>query len=203
MATPDQLLERNRTWAKRTQIEQPDLFDHLVQGQAPEVLWIGCADSRVPATQIVDCGPGDLFIHRNVANLVGESDGNGMSVLHYAVEALEVPHIVVCGHYGCGGIRAALQGTEDDVIADWLQPVRTLIQDHAHALDGLDEQTRWDRCCELNVEAQVRRLAHTQVVQRAWERGRSLAIHGWIYQLADGYIQDLDVTIDNPGAVHS
>lgn len=203
MQTPDQLLDQNRDWAARVQAEQPDLFDDLVQGQAPEALWIGCADSRVPATQLLDCGPGDLFVHRNVANLVAESDLNGMSVLRYAVEALEVPHIVVCGHYGCGGIRAALQGTDDDVITHWLRPVRDLIQDHADTLQGLDEQTQWDRCCELNVEAQVHRIAQTPVVQRAWEQGQSLDIHGWIYQLEDGRIQDLEVSVDGPVAVSS
>lgn len=200
MTTPNQLLEQNRDWARRMQTEQPDLFDNLVQGQAPEVLWIGCADSRVPATQVVNAGPGDLFVHRNVANLVVESDPNSMSVLHYAVEALEVPHIIVCGHYGCGGVQAALQGVEDDVLAQWLQPLRDLIQDRADTLDRFEEEARWDRCCELNVEAQVRRLARTPVVQQAWERGQDLVIHGWVYQLEDGQIQNLDVSIDGPAA---
>lgn len=200
MPTPMQLLKQNRDWAQRVQSEQPALFDTLAQGQAPEVLWIGCADSRVPASQVLGCAPGDLFVHRNVANLVDESDPNGMSVLHYAVEALSVPHIVVCGHYGCGGIQAALEGTDGGVLADWLQPVQDLISHNADVLEGLDDRTRWDRCCELNVGAQVHRIARTPVVQEAWARGQDLTIHGWIYQLKDGHVRDLDVSVSGPAA---
>lgn len=176
--------------------DSPELLRELADGQSPDVLWIGCADSRVPATQIVDCAPGDLFVHRNVANLVVESDANGMSVLTYAVEALGVSHIVVCGHYGCGGVQAVLADSAPGVIADWLEPVGDLVREHDGELSGLGEEERWDRCCELNVAAQVRRLANMSVVRGTWEDGRELAIHGWIYQLSDGRIRDLDVTLD-------
>lgn len=196
MSIPQTLLDRNRAWADRVQAASPRLFDDLAEGQSPDVFWIGCADSRVPANQIVDCDPGDLFVHRNVANVVAESDLNGMSVLQYAVEALEVPHIIVCGHYGCGGVRAVLSGETEGVLGRWLQPLHALVGRHAEDLEALDDQVRWDRCCELNVKAQVQRIAQTPLVQRAWERGQDLSVHGWIYQLEDGRIQDLDVRVD-------
>lgn len=190
------LLEQNRTWADRAQERAPELFEALAQGQSPRVLWIGCADSRVPPEQIVDAEPGTLFVHRNVANVVDASDPNGMSVLQYAVESLEVDHIVVCGHYSCGGVRAALFGSTDGALEDWLAPVRALARRRTDELEDLDDQARWDRGCELNVEAQVQRVARTSVVQDAWERGQAFTVHGWIYQLSDGRLQDLDVSVD-------
>lgn len=196
MPTPDELLDRNRTWRARMQSDSPGLLRQLADGQSPDILWIGCADSRVPATQIVNCRPGDLFVHRNVANLMVESDANGMSVLTYAIEALGVSDVVVCGHYGCGGVQAVLADSASGVIADWLEPVEDLLREHDAELSGLGEEERWDRCCELNVVAQVQRLAELPVVQGAWEDGHELAIHGWIYQLSDGRIRDLDVTVD-------
>lgn len=196
MSVPEILLQQNQAWAERVHAESPHLFDDLVEGQSPDVLWIGCADSRVPANQVVDCEPGDLFVHRNVANVVSENDPNGMSVLKYAVDVLRVPHIIVCGHYGCGGVRAVLNDETEGVLGHWLQPLRELVRRHADELSDLDEQARWDRCCELNVEAQVRRIAQTSFVQAAGAEGQALSIHGWIYQLENGCIQDLDVTLD-------
>lgn len=178
------------------QAQFPALFDNLAEGQSPDVLWIGCADSRVPATQIVDCNPGELFVHRNIANLVNESDHNGMSVLQYAVDSLGVSHVIVCGHYGCGGVRAALDNAGEGPLWDWLQPLRTLLNRHADELEGLDDAARWDRGCELNVEAQVQTVARTSPVQRAWKDGEDLRIHGWIYRLENGRIRDLDVSVD-------
>lgn len=196
MSTPSHLLKQNRAWSEHVQAESPTLFSDLAQGQSPDVLWIGCADSRVPASQVVDCEPGDLFVHRNVANLVQESDPNGMSVLQYAVESLEVAHVIVCGHYGCGGVRATLDDAAEGPLRDWLHPLRSHLQQHAGELEGLDASERWDRGCELNVEAQVQNVAHAAPVRRAWEEGRDLAVHGWIYRLEDGRIRDLDVSVD-------
>ena len=178
------------------QAQSPALFEDLAEGQSPDVLWIGCADSRVPATQIVDCGPGALFVHRNVANLIDASDANAMSVLQYAVESLGVSHVIVCGHYGCGGVRAALDDAGDGPLRDWLRPLRDLLEKHTNELEGLNDEARWDRGCELNVEAQVQNIAHTAPVQQAWEEGHDLTVHGWIYQLDDGRIRDLDVRLD-------
>lgn len=178
------------------QSENPGLFDQLAKGQAPDVLWIGCADSRVPPTQIVDGEPGELFVHRNVANVVSESDPNGMSVLQFAVESLEVRHIVICGHYGCGGVQAVLSDETSGSLSDWLEPLHELVTEHESELDGLDEQARWDRACELNVEAQVERIARTAIVQQAWDRGQDLSVHGWIYRLENGRIRDLGVRVD-------
>lgn len=196
MSLPADLLDQNRAWSERVQAASPTLFNDLAEGQSPEVLWIGCADSRVPANQIVDCDPGDLFVHRNVANLVRESDLNGTSVLQYAVRALEVSHVLVCGHYGCGGVRAVLTDSTEGRLGDWLQPLEHLMRRHADELEGLDDRERWDRCCELNVKAQVQNIARTALVQEAWEEGRDLAIHGWIFQLENGRIRDLNVSVD-------
>jgi carbonic anhydrase len=195
MSTLDALREQNRAWRNRVQSETPQLFETLAQGQSPDVLWIGCADSRVPPEQIVDAAPGDLFVHRNVANVIDADDPNGLSVVQYAVDALEVDHIVICGHYGCGGVQAALTGDTTGPLHEWLTPVRTLVSERQEDLAGLSEEEQWNRCCEYNVEAQVRRLAQTSIVQNAWERGQSLALHGWIYQLGTGAIHDLEVSV--------
>lgn len=196
MATPHELLEQNRLWSERVSSTSPELFDTLAEGQSPEILWIGCADSRVPASQIVDCAPGELFVHRNVANLMVPSDPNGLSVLTYAVEELEISHIIVCGHYGCGGVKAVLSGSASGVLEQWLEPIEEIVNDASKAVEVGNDQDRWDRYCELNVEAQVDRLAQMTVVQEAWEDGRDPSIHGWIYRLSDGRIHDLDVSVD-------
>lgn len=194
--SPADLLQQNRAWAARIERERPTLFETLSDGQAPEYLWIGCSDSRVPASQIVDGAPGDLFVHRNIANRVDHTDVNGLSVLQYAVEVLQVAHVIVCGHYGCGGVRAAMDGAPRGSIDHWLSPIEALYRRHADALYGLDEQARWDRLCELNVGEQVDNLADSTVVERAWSRGQSLTIHGWIYRLETGCIHDLGIQID-------
>lgn len=196
MSTPTELLEQNRAWSERIRASNPGLLRELAEGQSPDVLWIGCADSRVPANQIVDCEPGELFVHRNVANVMVESDPNGMSVLTYAVEALGISHIVVCGHYGCGGVQAVLSDSATGVIEEWLDPVATLVKSHSEELSALGGRERWDRCCEMNVELQVERLAEMPVVTAAWEEGQDLSIHGWIYQLSDGQIRDLGIRVD-------
>lgn len=196
MSTPRRLLEQNRAWSERMQATSPALFDDLAQGQSPDVLWIGCADSRVPASQVVDCDPGELFVHRNVANLVNEWDSNGMSVLQYAVNALEVSHVIVCGHHNCGGVRAVLTDSAEGALRDWLRPLQHLLHQHADELEGLDDQERWDRGCELNVKAQVQNIAQADVVRRGWEEDQDLTIHGWIYQLEDGRIRDLGVSVN-------
>lgn len=197
MSTPHRLLEQNQAWRTRKQERSPDIFRALAQGQSPDVLWIGCADSRVPPTQIVDGEAGDLFVHRNVANLVHPSDANGMSVVQYAVDELEVSHIIVCGHTRCGGVQAVLSDATEGWLDDWLQPLRTDLEEvlAPGELDGLDEQDRWDRCCEANVQAQVQKLAQTDTVQQAWARGQTLSVHGWLYELGQGRIRDLDTTL--------
>ncbi len=191
------LLENNRRWAEATESRDPGYFKRLKDLQEPEYLWIGCSDSRVPANQIVDLHPGELFVHRNVANLVVASDLNLLSVLQYAVQALPVRHIIVCGHYNCGGVRAALRRMEMGLIDNWLQPLRHLYADNRDALDSLaTEDERVDRLCELNVVAQTRNVAETTIVQDAWAGGRDLAVHGWIYGLADGRLRDLGCTMN-------
>ena len=192
----DALLDNNRAWAERVRGQDPDFFATLAEGQNPNVCWIGCADSRVPVNQIVDCAPGDLFVHRNVANLIVPTDANGLSVLQYAVDVLRVDHVVVCGHYRCGGVQAALQGQAEGAIGEWLNPLEDLLARHADELDAIEDKTaRWDRGCELNVAAQVRNVAQTATVQKAWQRGEELAIHGWIYGLEDGRIRDLGISV--------
>ncbi|MES3629619.1 MAG: carbonic anhydrase [Longimonas sp.] len=196
---PNELLKRNREWAAR---QEADLFDDLTDGQSPRFLWISCSDSRVPANEIVDCHPGDLFVHRNIANRIDHDDLNGLSVLQYAVEVLQVPHIVVCGHYRCGGVKAAMETTDHGLIDNWLRPIKDCYHRCHSELDALaDEQARWDRLCELNVVDQVEGIARTTVVQKAWQRGQNLTIHGWIYHLSGGLIQNLGVEINSPEQV--
>lgn len=193
MSSPDDLLARNREWADRATEQNPTLFESLAEGQEPEYLWIGCSDSRVPANQIVDCSPGDLFVHRNVANVIDRTDLNGLSVLQYAVDVLQVDHIIICGHYRCGGVRAALETEPHGIVDHWLHPIKDAAQEYADELEGLDDQARWDRLCELNVEAQVRNVARTPIVQEAWDRGQRVSIHGWVYHVDNGRIHDLEV----------
>lgn len=190
------LLANNRHWAERRAAGDPDYFPRLSRQQNPDFLWIGCADSRVPANEIVGMDPGELFVHRNVANLVVASDLNCLSVIQYAVEVLNVEHIIVCGHYGCGGVRAAMQDRQFGLIDNWLQPIRRLCERHAEELEALAEtERRIDRLCELNVLAQARSVASTTIVQNAWHREQPLAVHAWIYGLADGLIRDLGETL--------
>ena len=186
------LFDNNETWVGARTRGDPDYFHRLARQQAPDFLWIGCSDSRVPANDIVGLDPGELFVHRNVANLVVPSDMNLLSVLQYAVEILRVSHVIVCGHYGCGGVRAALGRTELGLIDNWLQPLKQLTLDHRAELEALDQAARVDRLCELNVAAQVRNVAATSIIQDAWARDQAVAVHGWIYALEDGHLRDLD-----------
>lgn len=201
MRTLKQLFENNQAWAERIRRSDPDFFRTLSEQQAPEYLWIGCSDSRVPANEIVGLLPGELFVHRNVANVVLDCDMNCMSVLQYAVEVLKVKHVIVCGHYGCGGVRAALQNTELGVIENWLRPIKTISRQHQSDLAAIDDlEARVDRLCELNVIAQVRQVCQSTFVQKAWARGQYLSVHGWIYGLCDGLLRDLNVTCSGEDA---
>lgn len=190
-----QLLANNREWAQRQLELDPEFFANLVNQQTPEYLWIGCSDSRVPANQVVDMAPGELFVHRNVANQVIQTDFNCLSVVQYAVDALKVKHILVVGHYGCGGVRAATESCSHGLVDHWLYPIKDIYREHHDELEGLDDEARVDRLCELNVIEQVRNLAKTTIVQSAWDRGQELAIHGWVYSLKDGLVRNMDVTV--------
>lgn len=192
------LLTNNQTWAAGAVARDPDYFGRLVAQQTPRYLWIGCADSRVPANQIVGLEPGELFVHRNVANVVVHSDLNCLSVLQYAVEVLKVEDVIVCGHYGCGGVQATLEGRRVGLVDNWLQHVRAVLYKHQVEIDALGEGERLKRLCELNVIEQAAHVAQTTVIRDAWARGQVVSVHGWVYSLADGVIRDLGVTFDAP-----
>jgi carbonic anhydrase len=190
------LFANNRAWAAEMTRRDPEFFSRLARQQAPEYLWIGCADSRVPANEIVGLAPGELFVHRNVANLVVHTDLNCLSVLQYAVEVLRVREIIVCGHYGCGGVKAALEEASYGLIDNWVRHIEDVSQNHAGELAALaDPAARLARLCELNVVEQVRNVARTTIVEDAWRRGQPLAVHGWIYAVDDGQLRDLGVTL--------
>jgi carbonic anhydrase len=189
------LFENNRRWAQRSTDRDPTFFSSLVAQQSPRYLWIGCSDSRVPANEIVGLAPGELFVHRNVANVVVHTDLNCLSVLQYAVDVLKVEHIIVCGHYGCGGVRAAYDGSSLGLIDNWLRHVRDVHERHrAHVGEGADPDAQVNRLCECNVQDQARHVCQTTIVQDAWRRGQRLAVHGWIYDLRDGLLRDLHCT---------
>lgn len=194
----DNLFENNRRWAAGHIADDPEFFTRLSQQQAPEYLWIGCSDSRVPANDIVGLAPGELFVHRNVANLVHHTDFNCMSVLQYAIEVLKVKHIMVTGHYGCGGVRTALQNHEMGLIDNWLRDVKDIYAKNRTRLELLDEEARIDRLCELNVVQQVANVCYTTIVQRAWRRGQPLEVHGCIYSINDGILRDMGVAVSGP-----
>ena len=196
MPSVSDLFENNRRWARRIAGADPDFFRSLSEQQAPKYLWIGCSDSRVPANEIVDLRPGELFVHRNVANVVVHTDLNCLSVLQYATDVLRVEHIVVCGHHGCGGVRAAYQRSSLGLIDNWLRHVQDVRGRHETLIEGgASEEERIDRLCELNVITQVRHVCETTIVQDAWDRGQSLTIHSWIYRLDDGLLRDLEFTV--------
>lgn len=201
MENVQQLLDNNRAWAATMLEQDPAFFEKLAQQQTPAYLWIGCSDSRVPATQLVGLLPGDMFVHRNVANVVIHTDLNCLSVLHFAVEALKVRHIIVCGHYGCGGVQAALDNRKLGLIDNWLRHVQDVQHKHAALLSNLSSETQSSRLCELNVIEQVVNVSQTTVVQSAWERGQSLTLHGWIYGIHDGLLRDLRMSAANDHAV--
>ncbi len=191
----DHLKSNNRAWAARKVAADPGFFKRLEGQQAPEYLWIGCSDSRVPANEIVDLDPGELFVHRNVANLAPPQDANYLSVLQFAVDVLKVKHVMVVGHYGCGGVRAAVDGQRRGLVDHWLHPIREIQHEHRAELDAIpDERARLDRLCELNVVRQVRNVASDVFVQDAWARGQDLSVHGWVYSLHNGLVNDLGVT---------
>lgn len=192
----DDLIANNRRWADRKISADPGFFKRLEGQQAPEYLWIGCSDSRVPANEIVDLDPGELFVHRNVANLAPPQDANYLSVLQFAVDVLRVKHILVVGHYGCGGVAAAVDGKRRGLVDHWLHPIREVHHDHRHELEAItDDRARWDRLVELNVIRQVRNVASDVFVQDAWARGQELNVHGWVYSIANGLVTDLEVTV--------
>ena len=188
------LFEQNRAWAEATLALDPDFFSKLARQQSPEYLWIGCSDSRVPANQIVGLQPGDVFVHRNVANVVVHTDLNCLSVLQYAIEVLRVRHVIVCGHYGCGGVAAAFQGSRHGLIDNWLRHVADVADTHADELAALPEERRLDRLCELNVAEQVENVCRTTIVEDAWAHEQPLTVHGVVYGLEDGLLRDLRVS---------
>jgi carbonic anhydrase len=193
------LFEQNRAWSRRMRQDDPQFFARLSRQQSPRFMWIGCADSRVPANEIVGLLPGELFVHRNVANVVVHTDLNCLSVLQFAVEALKVPHVLIVGHYGCGGVRAAYQGKPLGLIDNWLRHVQDVAAKHRALLARLpDDGAREDRLCELNVIEQLTHVARTTIVQDAWRRGQPLSLHGWIYRLHDGVLRDLGLELDDP-----
>jgi carbonic anhydrase len=192
----NQLLDNNKKWVAGKLAQDPDYFKKLARGQKPPVLWIGCADSRVPANEIIGAEPGEVFVHRNIANMVVHSDMNMLSVLDYAVNVLQVKHIIVCGHYGCGGVQAAMTNKHIGLIDNWIRHIKDVYRLHRPELDAItDEAARFDRFVELNVFEQVLDLGKTSIVQAAWERGQELHVHGWVYAIHDGMIRDLKVTL--------
>ena len=196
MTDANSLLANNRAWAKSVQAQDPTFFPRLAHQQAPRYLWIGCSDSRVPANEIVDLDPGELFVHRNVANLAPPQDANYLSVLQYALEVLNVRHVLVVGHYGCGGVQTAVDGHRHGLIDHWLHPIREVYEANRTALEALPEgRPRQDRLCELNVIRQVKNVASDIFVRDAWDRGQDVSVHGWVYSLSNGLIKDMDVTV--------
>ncbi|HEY3601771.1 MAG TPA: carbonate dehydratase [Chthoniobacterales bacterium] len=197
-----QLFENNRAWADRVRQQDADFFPTLARQQSPQYLWIGCSDSRVPANEIVGLLPGELFVHRNIANLVVHTDLNCLSVIQFAVEMLKVKHIIVCGHYGCSGVQAALQRHRLGISDNWLRHIQDIRQKHTHHLDAFSgESQTFPRLCELNVIEQVTNVCQTTTVLDAWERSQDLSVHGWIYGLTDGLLRDLAVTITKPDEI--
>jgi carbonic anhydrase len=194
MKTLAHLFDHNRAWSEAMRLQDPEFFRKLSRQQFPEYLWIGCSDSRVPANQIVGLLPGELFVHRNIANLVVHTDLNCLSVMQFAVDILKVRHIIVCGHYGCSGVQAALRGDRIGLSDNWLRHVQDVREKHAAALAG-EGRVAADRLCELNVIEQVANVCHTTIAREAWERGQPLAVHGWVYGIQDGLLKDLDITV--------
>ena len=191
------LIENNKAWAEEQVKKDPDFFKRLVGQQSPEYLWIGCSDSRVPANEIVGMAPGELFVHRNVANQVIQTDFNCLSVIQFAIEALKVRHILVVGHYGCGGVKAAIESKPHGLVDHWLYPIRDVYREHAEELERLNENDQLDRLCELNVVEQVKNLAKTNVVQETSDKDQPLTIHGWVYRLDNGLVNDMNVSVSS------
>jgi len=192
--TLNHLFDNNLIWANSIKKKDPEFFSLLSQQQAPEYLWIGCSDSRVPANQIIGLPPGEIFVHRNIANVVVHTDLNCLSVIQYAVEVLKVKHIIVCGHYGCGGVKAALENHEHGLIDNWLRHIKDVIRFNSKRFDGLQHDKKLDLLCELNVKEQVTNICNTTIVQNAWSEGKELFIHGWIYSIENGILKDLNTS---------
>lgn len=197
MSDISNLLANNRAWSAQIQADDPSFFPRLAAQQSPQYLWIGCADSRVPANQVTGLAPGEVFVHRNIANVVVNTDINCLSVLQYAVEVLKVTDVIVCGHYGCGGVRAALDRKRFGLIDNWLRNIKDVASRHSDELEDLEHEARVDRLCELNVAQQVANLCRTTIIQGAWATGAPLTVHGLIYGLVDGQLKDLGVSVDN------
>lgn len=196
MSTLKHLLDSNKRWASDVVDANPDFFSDLSQQQTPEYLWIGCSDSRVPANQIINLPPGEVFVHRNIANVVVHTDLNCLSVVHYAVAVLKVKHIIVCGHYGCGGVKAAMENEEHGLIDNWLRHIRDVHRYYRSEIDSCEgNEAKLDRLCEKNVSEQVLNVCSSTVVQNAWKSGADLSVHGWIYAIKDGLIRDLDMNM--------
>jgi carbonic anhydrase len=189
------LFDNNIAWAEKIKANDPGFFDRLSEQQTPDYLWIGCSDSRVPATQIVNLPPGEVFVHRNIANVVVHNDTNCLSVIQFAVEVLKVKHIIVCGHYGCGGVKAAVEDQDHGLINEWLAHIKEVKQKYLAELADLTADQKNNRMCELNVIEQVKHVSETAAVQNAWKNGNALSIHGWIYDISDGILHDLDATL--------
>jgi carbonic anhydrase len=200
MTDLDHLLQSNRDWAEQVKRDDPGFFHRLSQQQAPKYLWIGCSDSRVPANQIMGLAPGEVFVHRNIANVMVHTDLNCMSVIQFAVDVLKVEHILVVGHYGCGGVHAALNGTRVGLADNWIRHVGDVAQKHAALLEAADDTMRGDRLCELNAIEQAENVCLTTVVGDAWARGQSLSVHGWVYSLHDGRVRQLGMDVDSAEA---
>ena len=191
------LFEKNKEWADKIKKEDPNFFPQLSKQQAPEYLWIGCSDSRVPANQIVNLPPGEVFVHRNIANVVVHTDLNCLSVVQFAVEVLKVKHIIVCGHYGCGGVKASMDNHRHGLIDNWLRHIKDVSRFHEKELSLLTEENRFNRLCELNVIEQVKNVGNSTVVQNAWQQGEKLTLHGWIYSIRNGMLTDLDMCLSS------
>jgi carbonic anhydrase len=196
-----ELLRNNRDWADAMVRDDPEFFERLSRQQAPKFLWIGCSDSRVPANQIMGLAPGEVFVHRNIANVMVHTDLNCMSVIQFAVDVLEIEHIIVVGHYGCGGVGAALHGTRVGLADNWIRHVGDVAQKHAALMEGVAEAGRHDALCELNAIEQAENVCLTTVVRDAWARGQKLAVHGWVYSLQDGRVRELGMDVDSPEAL--
>lgn len=198
----NKLLENNKAWATSKKSETPQYFSEMAKGQAPKLLWIGCSDSRVPVSDILGVEPGEVFVHRNVANLVSHKDFNSLAVLDYSINALKIPDVVVCGHYNCGGVMGAMQDEKIGLVDHWIHSIRCTKHNHRDELDQIeDPKAECDRLVELNVMKQVKTIAQTSIAQGAWKRGQPLKIHGWVYDIATGLIKDLECTISGPEGV--
>lgn len=195
MSNLDHLFQRNLDWATSIKDRDPDFFTNLSKQQAPNYMWIGCSDSRVPANQIVNLPPGEVFVHRNIANVVVHTDLNCLSVLQFAVDVLNVKHVVICGHYGCGGIEAAMTDNEYGLVDNWLRHVKDVYRFNEEKFDGLDDHQKHNLLCELNVKEQVRNISETTIVKNAWKAGKELSIHGWVYNIENGILKDLDTIV--------